>query len=60
MKLIELSKTDTKETTAAKSKITQIQKEWDTIEKRFATGKIDALIYTKFSEKFKKEISELK
>jgi hypothetical protein len=27
MKLIELSKTDTKETTAAKSKITQIQKE---------------------------------
>ena len=58
-KLVELSKSDSKEITATKSKLTQIRKELDVIEERFATGKIDNLIYTKFSEKHKKEISEL-
>lgn len=59
MKLLELSKSDANEIAAAKTKLTQTRKELDTIEERFATGKIDALIYTKFSEKYKKEISEL-
>ncbi|MFM7986334.1 MAG: hypothetical protein ACKPKO_44180, partial [Candidatus Fonsibacter sp.] len=47
------------EIAAAKTKLTQTRKELDTIEERFATGKIDAVIYTKFSEKYKVEISEL-
>lgn len=59
IKLIELSKSDANELTAAKSKLTEIRKELDIIEERFATGKIDNLIYTKFSEKYKKQISEL-
>jgi site-specific DNA recombinase len=59
MKLLELSKSDSNEIAAAKTKLTQTRNELDTIEERFATGKIDALIYTKFSEKYKKEISEL-
>jgi flagellar biosynthesis chaperone FliJ len=59
MKLVEISKSDANEITATKSKLTQIRKELDIIEGRFATGKIDNLIYTKFSEKHKNEISEL-
>jgi site-specific DNA recombinase len=59
MRLIELSKNDANEIIAAKSKITKIRKELDTIEERFATGKIDTHIYTKFSEKYNTEISEL-
>ena len=59
MKLVEISKSDANEITATKSKLTQIRKELDIIEGRFATGKIDNMIYTKFSEKHKNEISEL-
>lgn len=59
MKLLELSKSDANEIAAAKSKLTQARQELDTIEERFATGKIDALIYNKFSAKYKMEISEL-
>ena len=59
MKLLEHSKSDANEIAAAKSKLTHARKELDTIEERFATGKIDTLIYSKFSEKYKKEISEL-
>ena len=58
-KLVEISKSDADVISAAKSKLTQIRKELDTIEERFATGKIDSLLYTKFSEKHKNEISEL-
>lgn len=59
MKLVEISKSDANEITATKSKLTQIRKELDVIEERFATGKIDNVLYTKFSEKHKNEISEL-
>ncbi len=59
IKLVELSKSDANEISAAKSKLTQIRKELDVIEERFATGKIDNLLYTKFSEKHRNEISEL-
>ena len=58
-KLIEISKSDANAITAAKTKLTQTRKELDLIEERFATGKIDALLYSKFSEKYKAEISEL-
>lgn len=58
-KLIEISKSDANAIAAAKTKLTQTRKELDLIEERFATGKIDNLIYTKFSEKHKNEISEL-
>ncbi len=59
MKLEELSKTDTNEIAAVKTKITQTKKELETIEERYATGKIDTLIYNKYSEKCKQEILEL-
>ncbi len=59
IKLVELSKSDANQITATKSKLTQIQKELESVEERFATGKIDNLIYTKYSEKYKQEISEL-
>ena len=59
MKFIELSKTDSNEIAATKTKLTQSKKELDTIEERYAIGKIDTQIYTKFSEKYKAEIVEL-
>jgi site-specific DNA recombinase len=59
MKLEELSETDTKEIAAVKTKLTQSKNELDNIEERYAIGKIDTLIYNKFSEKYKQEISEL-
>lgn len=59
VKLIELSKSDSNEIAAAKTKLTQTRKDLDIIEERFATGKIDQTIYTKFSDKYKSEISEL-
>lgn len=59
MKLVELSKSDANEISATKSKLSQIRKELDTIEERFATGKIDNLIFKKFNEKYKTEIAEL-
>jgi hypothetical protein len=59
MKFIELSKTDSNEIAATKTKLTQSKKELETIEERYAIGKIDNLIYTKFSEKYKLEIIEL-
>lgn len=58
-KLIEMSKSDANEVAVAKTKLTQVKKELDTIEERYATGKIDTLIHTKFSEKYKTEISDL-
>ena len=39
--------------------ISETKKELDTIEERYATGKIDTLIYNKFSVKCKQEITEL-
>jgi site-specific DNA recombinase len=59
MKLSEMSKSDMSEMVAIKSKITQSRKELEIIEERFATGKIDNVIYSKFSERYKEEISEL-
>ncbi len=59
IKLVELSKSEANEITATKSKLTQIRKELENVVERFATGKIDNLIYSKYSEKSKKEISEL-
>ncbi len=59
MKLEELYKTDTNEIAAVKTKITQTKKELEKIEERYATGKIDSLIYNKYSEKCKQEILEL-
>jgi len=59
MKLEELSKTDMNEIAAVKTKLTQTKKELDTIEERYAIGKIDTLIYNKFSEKCKQEITQL-
>lgn len=59
MKLVVLSKSDANEITATKSKLTQIRKVLDVIEERFATGKIDNILYTKLSEKHKNEILEL-
>jgi len=58
-KLIEISKSDVNAISAAKTKLTQTRKELDLIEERFATGKIDALLYSKFNEKYKAEIFEL-
>lgn len=58
-KLLELSKEDANEISATKSRITQVKKDLEVIEERYATGKIDALIYTKFSEKYKTELAEL-
>ena len=58
-KLLELSKEDANEITATKTRLTQVKKDLDAIEERYATGKIDTLIYTKFSEKYKVEITEL-
>jgi site-specific DNA recombinase len=59
IKLEELSKDDSNEIATTKTKITQMNKELEAIEERFATGKIDQTIYTKFSKKYKQEISEL-
>ena len=59
IKLSELSKTDSNEIMVAKSKCTLVKKDLEIIEERFATGKIDQSIYSKYSEKYKKEISEL-
>lgn len=59
MKLVVLSKSDANEITETKSKLTQIRKVLDVIEERFATGKIDNILYTKLSEKHKNEILEL-
>ena len=58
-KLLELSKEDANEIAATKTRLTQVKKDLDAIEERYATGKIDTLIYTKFSEKYKVEIIEL-
>ena len=58
-KIKEISNSDTVEIAATKTKLTQIRKELDGVEERFVTGKIDKVLYTKFSEKFKNEISEL-
>ena len=59
MKLVELSNSDANEISATKSKLTQVRKELENVEERFAIGKIDNHIYNKYSEKFKNEISEL-
>ena len=58
-KLIEISKSDANAIAAAKTKLTQTRKELDLIEERFATGKIDQFLFSKFSEKYKSEISDL-
>ncbi len=58
-KLMEMSKSDANEVAAAKSKLSQVRKELNVTEERFATGKIEPSLYNKFSEKFRKEISEL-
>jgi len=58
-KLMEMSKSDANEVAAAKSKLSQVRKELNTTEERFATGKIEPSLYNKFSEKFRKEISDL-
>jgi site-specific DNA recombinase len=59
VKLHEMSQTDVNEHAATKSKLTQTKKDLETIEERYATGKIDTLMYNKFSEKYTNEISEL-
>ena len=43
---------------SVKKHITETQQKLDTLEERHAIGEIDKVIYTKFSEKFKVEISE--
>ncbi len=58
-KLIEMSKSDANEVAASKTKLAKARKDIETIEGRFALGQIDAVIFKKFSEKYKTEISEL-
>jgi site-specific DNA recombinase len=58
-KLMEMSKTDESEISATKTKLNHLKNELNIIEERFATGKIEIALYSKFSDKFKSEISEL-
>ncbi|MEY5133122.1 MAG: hypothetical protein RLZZ198_1126 [Bacteroidota bacterium] len=57
--LLELSKEDANEMMVTKSKLTQVKKDLEQMEERYAIGKIDTLIYTKYSEKYREEISIL-
>jgi hypothetical protein len=42
-----------------KSKLTQVKKDLEQMEERYSIGKIETLIYTKYSEKYREEISIL-